>query len=612
MPWFPNPNGGAPIQADTNPNPAGGSLGYYSDPGYSGPAPSGASSSGGSPASPGSPAPTGQTGANIAAGQLLLQQAQNAANQAYLNARLQLDTDQEAYQKAAQAAATAIAQAGVTGTFNGQPTQAAIKQAADIAQQQASTMVSYAQQFGTWGVPQAGQQTLAAQQQQFSQAQQAAQLTGWYTPYTYTPPTTPAGTSPTLGMQPMSPMPYTAGGAGGAPGTPGAASSLTQDAYVQARTAQLQQVASMSPQQAQQTAQSEWLQGLAQSGNVAYGMPPGLAAPAAQAAPAAMSAPQNMQMSYWPGQGLAAPAPQAAMSAPQNMEMGYRTQLPGGGGYGGQMQMQDATGAQPSAPSFTQQQYIAARVQQLVGMGYGQDQASQTAQSEWNQGYAQSGNVAGGLPSGLSVAASTTPATAGQPPPGQAQGSTTYGAPPGYQQGQPIQTLAGQQQQWSQGFQEQQQQQQTAQNYLNLLSQLRGPADYAQYQKVLGATPGGMQSLVAAAAGQYVPGGGATTGVQPQGVTLQSFLNQATGGQFSGTPTGSQQQSPDQAALNSLVAPNQMAPQTWNALTNSQQQLLLGQWQNQGYTQQDAQNLFNQSLPKYGSSSPQTGSFRLQ
>ena len=53
MPWFPNPNGGAPIQAATNPNPAGGSYGYYSDPGYSGPAPSvgGASSGSVTPAS---------------------------------------------------------------------------------------------------------------------------------------------------------------------------------------------------------------------------------------------------------------------------------------------------------------------------------------------------------------------------------------------------------------------------------------------------------------------------------------------------------------------------------------------------------------------------------
>lgn len=45
--------------------------------------------------------------------------------------------------------------AGLTGTYNGQPTLPA--------------MTSYANQFGTWGVPTAGQQTLAAQQQGYAQ-----------------------------------------------------------------------------------------------------------------------------------------------------------------------------------------------------------------------------------------------------------------------------------------------------------------------------------------------------------------------------------------------------------------------------------------------------------
>lgn len=173
----------------------------------------------------------------------------------------------------------------------------------------------------------------------------------------------------------------------------------------------------------------------------------------------------------------------------------------------------------------------------------------------------------------------------------------------GPQQGQ--QTLAAQQQYWQQGFQQQQLQQQTAQNYLQLLSQLRGPADWAQYQKVLGATPGGMKDLVASAAGQYVPGAGGTTGVNPNAVSLGGFINQATG--QGGTSDMSAQQ-----AGSALVAPNQMSPQAWNSYTPSQQQMLLGLWESQGYTQQDAQNLFNQSLPKYASSTPQVGSFKLQ
>ena len=48
-----------------------------------------------------------------------------------------------------------ITQAGVTGTYQGNPTLPAL--------------TSYATQFGTWGVPQAGQQTLAAQNQAYQQ-----------------------------------------------------------------------------------------------------------------------------------------------------------------------------------------------------------------------------------------------------------------------------------------------------------------------------------------------------------------------------------------------------------------------------------------------------------
>jgi hypothetical protein len=148
----------------------------------------------------------------------------------------------------------------------------------------------------------------------------------------------------------------------------------------------------------------------------------------------------------------------------------------------------------------------------------------------------------------------------------------------------------------------QQFQQQTAQNYLDLLSRLRGPADLFQYQKVLGATPQGIRDLVAAAAGQYIPGGGATTGVQPTAVNLQNFVAGATAPGANAT---------DLASLGALVAPNQMAPQTWNNLAPSQQQILLAAWENQGYRPEDARALFEQSLPRYATSAPSTGTFRL-
>src|SRR5262252_9609655 len=65
-----------------------------------------------------------------------------------------------------------------------------------------------------------------------------------------------------------------------------------------------------------------------------------------------------------------------------------------------------------AAGGLGQQQYITARTQQLQGMGWTPATAAQTAASEWAQGFAQSGNVAGGMPAGLQVQA------AGGGPPG--------------------------------------------------------------------------------------------------------------------------------------------------------------------------------------------------
>ncbi len=237
------------------------------------------------------------------------------------------------------------------------------------------------------------------------------------------------------------------------------------------------------------------------------------------------------------------------------------------------------------------------------------------------------------------------------------------------------QTLAGQQQQWQQGMaerqfqnQQQQQQQQNAQAYLQLLSQLRGPADWAKYQQVLGATPGGMRDLAAAAMGQYVPGGGATTGVQPQAVSLQTMQQQiagqggyggyqsgqgyapgalaqneqaqagagwqrGAGGQQasgevgpmaqvwgSGIGTGQQQATPAQQQqatgngtnlFGNLPAPNQIAAQSWKNMAPSQREMLLGQYESQGWHKPDVEALMNQALPRYASNAPTAGTWRL-
>lgn len=144
MPWFPDPAGGPPIQASTNPNPAGGSYGYYSDPGYSGP-----------PPSTGGGGDGGGGGGTAANNQPQQQQLSGAGIDALLQA-LQAG-DQRTFDEMVRQfnANFGVTQAGLTGTYNGAPTLPAL--------------TSYANQFGQWGVPTTGQQTLAAQQQQYAQ-----------------------------------------------------------------------------------------------------------------------------------------------------------------------------------------------------------------------------------------------------------------------------------------------------------------------------------------------------------------------------------------------------------------------------------------------------------
>jgi hypothetical protein len=217
------------------------------------------------------------------------------------------------------------------------------------------------------------------------------------------------------------------------------------------------------------------------------------------------------------------------------------------------------------------------------------------------------------------------------------------------------QTLAGQQQGFTQNLQTQQFQQQSAQQYLQLLSQLQGPADYGQYLKVLGSTPGGIQGLVGAATGNYIPGGG-STGVAPQQQTLGNLVGAATGyggqpggqttttsaadqnynqlmgaysGQagtgtgagtapnYSGGQQGTGSASPGgmnyndfMATAQGLPAPSQLAPQSFNAMAPSQQQMLGSMYSNLGYAKGDINALYQQSLPKYAAGSS-SGNFRL-
>jgi hypothetical protein len=197
---------------------------------------------------------------------------------------------------------------------------------------------------------------------------------------------------------------------------------------------------------------------------------------------------------------------------------------------------------------------------------------------------------------------------------GQAtQAAMQYGANTFGTWGQPVQgqqTLAAQSQQWNQQLQAiqearaaQNQQQQQAQAYLSLLSGMRGPQDYFQYQNVLGSTPQGMKDLVSAAMGQYVPGGGATTGVTPTAASLQGLQQQ-----IAGTGNGTNTMGANQM---NLPAPNQISAQAWKNLAPSQQQLLTSAYEAQGWNKEDVGALLNQSLPKYATNAPMAGTWRL-
>jgi hypothetical protein len=208
----------------------------------------------------------------------------------------------------------------------------------------------------------------------------------------------------------------------------------------------------MGQTQAQQTAQSEWGQGFAQSGNVAYGMPTGFS-------------------------------------------MGST-----------------AAGATGGAAGNPQDQYMQARIQQLMSVaGMPQGQAQQTAQSEWSQGFAQSGNVAYGLPTGYSPAGAAaapgasdgtqTPAGGGGAGQQTLAGALQQAQLSGQYQGAPTEAasefarqLAQAQQQFAAQQAQQQaqfeqsfglQQGQLGQQYLSTAAQLQGPQNTFQLSNYL-------------------------------------------------------------------------------------------------------------------------------
>lgn len=80
----------------------------------------------------------------------------------------------------------------------------------------------------------------------------------------------------------------------------------------------------------------------------------------------------------------------------------------------------------------------------------------------------------------------------------------------------------------------------------------------------------------------------------------------ATGGAAGGTTYDQYM-----TAARGLPPPSQIAPQNWNAMTDSQKQILLGMYEQSGWNVTDALQQYQASLPKFGSAAPPVGTTRL-
>jgi hypothetical protein len=149
----------------------------------------------------------------------------------------------------------------------------------------------------------------------------------------------------------------------------------------------------------------------------------------------------------------------------------------------------------------------------------------------------------------------------------------------------------------------------------------------AGYQPWMQSTAGQQMSTQGQLGTGYYTGGQQATGNEQLSgaqATRPQGGNQVWG---SGIGVGGQGATPDQqvqAAGNgtnmyggqqqqyNLPAPNQISAQAWGNFTPSQQQMMLGMYEANGWDKNDVQALYNQSLPKYGSNNATAGTWRMQ
>lgn len=145
------------------------------------------------------------------------------------------------------------------------------------------------------------------------------------------------------------------------------------------------------------------------------------------------------------------------------------------------------------------------------------------------------------------------------------------------------------------------QENQEAQALLALQAQMQGPRNWAAYQRTFGATPQGLKDVMAAYMGRY------------QLPTGQGAQNTAQGGQQSVAGLGgdilSGTYGQDGQSGMATLNPRQASVSNWARMMPSQREMILGNYEQQGWYGPDVERLIQGAAPKY--SGPQTGSYNF-
>jgi hypothetical protein len=172
-------------------------------------------------------------------------------------------------------------------------------------------------------------------------------------------------------------------------------------------------------------------------------------------------------------------------------------------------------------------------------------------------------------------------------------------------------TMAMQQQKYAQGvtdagltgtYQGQDTMQKIAQQNANALSlmglqaSLSGPRNWAKYQSTFNSTPGGLQDVMAAYQGRYqLPG---ATGAQATAQGGRASVAGLAGDILSGTYGNDTTQQPQ-----AMGNPRQADLQNWARMQKSQREMILGQYENEGWYGPDVEQMMAGAAPRQAGAS---------